>query len=147
MTGWQDDQMNRWLDDMMTGSFADDWPYGIFYLKSDVLFRFIITHYSCNKDIFKWPESFWQFVMQIKTFSNDQLTIDIEINWFSVSYQRCVTVLYNRYFVIHNDWYLVKNPGLEMLVILCFGFLIQICSPRFYFRKCPFKMHIVWFHC
>ena len=42
----------------------------------------------------------------------------------------------------YNFWYLE-----EMLVILCFGILIQICSPRFYFRKCPFKMLIVWFHC
>ena len=38
MTRWPDDQMTKWLDDWMTdwpddqitGSFADDWPYGIF---------------------------------------------------------------------------------------------------------------------
>ena len=43
MNLWQDDRMNLWLDDRwldvqmtgcpddkMTGSFADDWPYGIF---------------------------------------------------------------------------------------------------------------------
>ena len=31
MTGWQDDRITRWPDDRKTGSFADDWPYGIFH--------------------------------------------------------------------------------------------------------------------
>ena len=30
MTKCLDDRLTRWLDDRMTGSFADDWPYGIF---------------------------------------------------------------------------------------------------------------------
>ena len=29
MTGWLDDRMTRLQDGRMTGSFADDWPYGI----------------------------------------------------------------------------------------------------------------------
>ena len=28
---WLDDQMTRWPDDRKTGSFADNWPYGIFH--------------------------------------------------------------------------------------------------------------------
>ena len=39
VTKWPSDQVTKWpsdwvtnrLDDRMTGSFADDWPYGIFY--------------------------------------------------------------------------------------------------------------------
>ena len=28
---WLNDQMTKWPGDRMTGSFAEDWPYGIFY--------------------------------------------------------------------------------------------------------------------
>ena len=33
MMGWLDEQKTGWPDDWMTGSFADDWPYGIFKYK------------------------------------------------------------------------------------------------------------------
>ena len=29
MNGWPDDRMTRWRDDMMTGCFADNWPYTV----------------------------------------------------------------------------------------------------------------------
>ena len=38
MTKWPNDQKNKLPIDWMTGSFADDWPYGIFYnVISDIL--------------------------------------------------------------------------------------------------------------
>ena len=30
MIKWLNNQMTKWLGDRMTGSFVDDWPYGIF---------------------------------------------------------------------------------------------------------------------
>ena len=48
MSRWSDDLMTKWPDNMMTGSFADDWPYGIFcfhYIEigSDSVWRLLIA--------------------------------------------------------------------------------------------------------
>ena len=48
MTGQQDDSTIGWQDNRMTGSFAEDWPYGIFYLVS----RYAIGNWLGEGDSF-----------------------------------------------------------------------------------------------
>ena len=65
VTKWSSDQMTKWVDDWMTGSFADNWPHGIFiiYDMSRYIYDFLklfVCLMLCTSDssynIFVWHD-------------------------------------------------------------------------------------------